>query len=141
MLLLSFENVSIAFGRQPVLEQARFQIDVGEPVCLIGRNGAGKSTLLKIAEGEVLPDAGDVWRQPGLKISRLSQALPSDDDASVFDVVASSFAETGCLFSHFHHVSYAVVDEASLLKRMDQLQHLIDTCDGWSVNQRISMPT
>ena len=52
MPLLSFDSVSIAFGREPLLDHASFQIDAGERVCLIGRNGAGKSTLLQIAEGE-----------------------------------------------------------------------------------------
>ena len=69
MPLLSFEQVSVSFGRHALLEHASFQIDAGERVCLIGRNGAGKSTLLQIVEGEVLPDSGEVWRQPGLTIA------------------------------------------------------------------------
>ena len=47
MPLLRFDRVSISFGRHALLEEASFQIDAGERVCLIGRNGAGKSTLLK----------------------------------------------------------------------------------------------
>ncbi len=58
MPLLSFDSVSIAFGAEPLLDHASFQIDPGERVCLIGRNGAGKSTLLKLAEGSLAPDSG-----------------------------------------------------------------------------------
>ena len=66
MPLVSFDRVSIRFGLEPLLEEACLHLDAGERVCLIGRNGAGKSTLLRIAAGEVVPDAGAVWRAPGL---------------------------------------------------------------------------
>ncbi|MFO1352696.1 MAG: ATP-binding cassette domain-containing protein [Gammaproteobacteria bacterium] len=77
MPLLSFDKVSIAFGLQPLLEEASLQIDGGERICLIGRNGAGKSTLLKLVAGAILPDAGKVWRQPALRIGMLPQTLPT----------------------------------------------------------------
>jgi len=137
MPLLSFDRVSIAFGRTALLEQASFQIDAGERVCLIGRNGAGKSTLLKIVSGEVVPEGGEVWRQPNLAIATLSQELPLDDDATVFDAVAAGLSEAGRLLAEFHHVSHAVADDASLLARMEDLQHAIEACDGWSLGQRV----
>jgi ATP-binding cassette subfamily F protein uup len=137
MPLLSFDRVSISFGRHALLEQASLQIDPGERVCLIGRNGAGKSTLLKLVDGAVVPDGGEVWRQPGLAIARLSQDLPGDDAATVFDVVATGLAEVGRLLAEYHHVSHAVADDESLLKRMEFLQHEIEACDGWSLGQRV----
>ena len=127
MPLLSFDRVSLSFGLNALLEQASFQIDAGERVCLIGRNGAGKSTLLRIVNGEVVPDAGSLWRMPGLRIACLSQELPFDEDASVFDVVAQGLAETGRLLAEFHHVSHAVAGDASQLARMEALQHEIET--------------
>ena len=137
MPLVSFDDISISFGRHPLLEHASFQIDAGERVCLIGRNGAGKSTLLKIVDGEVSPDSGAVWRQPRLAIARLSQDLPGDDDATVIDVVAEGLAEVGHLLAEFHHVSHAVGSDESLMKRMETLQHEIDACDGWALGQRV----
>ena len=121
MPLLTLENLSISFGRDALLERAAFQIDPGERVCLIGRNGAGKSTLLKIVEGGVAPDAGDIWRKPGLSVARLSQDLPEDHEATVFDVVATGLAETGRLLAEFHRVSHGVADDESLLGRMEVL--------------------
>jgi len=58
MPLLKLDNVSVAFGLKPVLDQADLQIDEQERVGLIGRNGEGKSTLLKVLAGEVLSDSG-----------------------------------------------------------------------------------
>ena len=137
MPLLSFDRVSISFGRHALLDEASFQIDAGERVCLIGRNGAGKSTLLKIVHGEVMTDAGEIWRQPGLSIARLSQDLPGDDGASVYDIVAMGLAGVGRLLAEFHHVSHAVAEDASLMKRMEVLQHEIDACNGWTLGQRV----
>jgi len=122
MPLLSFEHVSISFGRHALLDDASFQIDPGERVCLIGRNGAGKSTLLKIVDGEVQTDSGEIWRKPGLSISRLAQDLPADEAASVYDVVATGLADVGSLLAEFHHVSHAVGEDASMMKRMEALQ-------------------
>ena len=60
-------------------------------MCVIGRNGTGKSTLLQIIGGEVIPDAGTVWRQPALRIARLEQDVPLSTDRPVREVVADGF--------------------------------------------------
>ena len=89
MPLLSIDRLSIAFGADQLLDGASFQLDPGERVCLIGRNGAGKTTLLRLLTGELHPDSGDIWRQPGLRIATLAQELPTDTAATVFEIVAS----------------------------------------------------
>jgi ATP-binding cassette subfamily F protein uup len=137
MPLLSFDHVSIAFRREPLLEDASFQIEAGERVCLIGRNGVGKSTLLKIVSGEVTPDRGEIWRKPGLSIASLSQELPVEEDATVFDVVASGLADLGRLLAEFHHVAHAASHSAAQLARMDALQHELEVRGGWSLSQRV----
>jgi ATP-binding cassette subfamily F protein uup len=137
MPLLSFDRVAISFGRAPLLEDASFQIDAGERVCLIGRNGAGKSTLLRVVDGEAIPDAGEVWRAPGLRIARLAQELPHDQHTSVYDAVAAGLAEMGALLAQYHHVSHEVAHDHSLLRRMEELQHELDARGGWSLGQRV----
>ena len=137
MPLLSFESVSLAFGREPLLDHASLQIEPGERVCLIGRNGAGKSTLLKVAEGSLTPDEGEVWRQPGLKIAQLAQELLVSETATVFDVVVGGLPEMGALLAEYHHVSHQVGHDASLLRRMEHLQHEIETHDGWRLHERV----
>jgi ATP-binding cassette subfamily F protein uup len=78
----------MAFGHLPLLDDASLQIDPRERVAIIGRNGAGKSTLLQIIGGDVTPDNGTVWRQPGLRVARLVQDVPLTATRPVFDVVA-----------------------------------------------------
>ena len=52
----------------------------GEKIALVGRNGSGKSTLLKIAAGQIEPDGGTRFLQPGATI----RYLPQEPDLSGF---------------------------------------------------------
>jgi ATP-binding cassette subfamily F protein uup len=88
MPLVALDRVSIAFGHLPLLDEVSLQVEAGERIAIIGRNGAGKSTLLQIVSGELQPDSGSVWRQPGTHIARLVQDVPLSDTRSVAEVVA-----------------------------------------------------
>jgi ATP-binding cassette subfamily F protein uup len=87
MALVSLLDVSLSFGGAPLLDRVNLQIDRGERVCLVGRNGAGKSTLMKVIAGEMNPDTGQVFRQPGAIISTLRQEVPAGLTGSVRTVV------------------------------------------------------
>jgi ATP-binding cassette subfamily F protein uup len=137
MPLLSFDRVSIAFGQAPLLEDVSFTIEAGERIGLIGRNGSGKSTLLQLVDGAATPDAGEVWRQPGLRIARLAQDLPDDAETTVYDAVAEGLSDAGRLLAAYHHVSHEIANDPALLRRMEDLQHEIEACDGWSLGQRV----
>src|SRR5215216_2471031 len=108
MALLTMQDVSIAFGGPPVLDGARFAIERGERVCLLGRNGAGKSTVMKLLHGELRPDAGEVVRQSGVTVTRLEQEVPGDVDGSTFDVVAAGLGEAGQLLARYHDAGQRV---------------------------------
>jgi ATP-binding cassette subfamily F protein uup len=77
MSLFSLLDVNLCFGGPAILDKVNFQVDPGERVCLLGRNGAGKSTLMAVIAGEVKPDTGDVFRQPGSLFARLTQEVPT----------------------------------------------------------------
>ena len=95
MPLISLERVSIAYGHLPLLADASLQIEPRERVCVIGRNGTGKSTLLRIISGELAPEAGSVWHQPGLRIGSLAQDVPLDDPRPVSSVVSEGVKNMG----------------------------------------------
>ena len=88
MALIVLEDVTLAYGHLPLLERAALRIEPRERIAVIGRNGTGKSTLLKLVAGEIPPDAGSVWRQPGTRVARLEQDVPLAADRPVFDAVA-----------------------------------------------------
>jgi len=136
MTLLRFENMHLAYGPTPLLNDAGLTLEEGERVAILGRNGAGKSSLMKIVSGEIQPDSGSLWRKPGLKIGILPQVLPAADNRDVFEVVALGLAEAGRLLEEFHHLTNMPPDQVDL-KRMDELQHKIDACNGWALSQKV----
>ena len=136
MPLLRFEKVSLAYGDQPLLEHAEFQIRRGERVCLLGRNGAGKSTMMKLVAGSIMPDDGSIWRKPGLKVGVLNQDLPDQDDKKVYDVVASGLEAVGELISRFHSLSMSISTDADM-KALEKVQQQLEAADGWSLSQKV----
>lgn len=60
MSLLSLENVSVSYGRTPVLRDTSLAVNRNEIVSLIGRNGVGKTTLMKTIIGLLEPSEGTI---------------------------------------------------------------------------------
>jgi len=139
MPLLRLENVSLAYGHRPLLENARLEIRRGERVCLVGRNGEGKSSLLRLLSGEAAPDDGEIRIRPGTRIAHLAQEVSVDSDDTVFDVVAGGLAELGRLISQYHHAAaeLAHAPTPALAERLAQLQHALEAGDGWRREQRV----
>ncbi len=137
--LISLENVSLAYGLDPLLDKIQLQISSGERVCLIGRNGAGKSSLIKIIDGVILPDSGFVWRKPHLRIARLTQELPQDTNISVYEFVAQGLEHLGKLLSAYHKLLDELTNDHSekKLAELERLQHEIDINNGWKMEQDI----
>ena len=137
--LITLENVSLAYGLEPLLDKIKLQISKGERVCLIGRNGAGKSSLMKVIEGTILPDSGNIWRQPTLKMARLMQELPQDSELTVHDFVAQGLAEVGKLLNQYEKVIHRIeVSHGEKdLRELEKLQREIDAKDGWKFAQSI----
>ncbi|AMO75362.1 ATP-binding cassette domain-containing protein [Pseudomonas citronellolis] len=136
MTLLKFTDVSLAFGTTPLLDKVSWQIEKGERVCIIGRNGTGKSSMLKLVKGEQMPDDGDIWRAPALKIGELPQELPVADERTVYDVVAEGLAEVGELLSRYHHLSLHIQGEDDLTQ-LARVQQALEARDGWRLQQLV----
>lgn len=136
MTLLKLTQVSLAYGATPLLEEVSWQIARGERVCIIGRNGTGKSSMMHIVKGDRLPDTGEVWRAPGLKIGELPQELPVADDRTIFDVVAEGLDGVGELLAQFNHISQNIVTDEDLNKMM-HVQQELEARDGWRLQQLV----
>ncbi len=137
-MLLSFKKVSLAFGHHPLLRDVDFQIDRGERVCLVGRNGTGKSTMFRVIAGIHEPDEGDIWQQPNLRISYLEQEVPENEQAMIYDVVASGLGDVGKLLTRYHAQLQQLDDaDPQSMQALSDLQHDIELLDGWNIDQKI----
>jgi ABC-2 type transport system ATP-binding protein len=56
--MISVENITKNYGRNPVLRGISFEAAAGAITLLVGPNGAGKSTTMKVLSGLVRPDGG-----------------------------------------------------------------------------------
>jgi len=141
MPLVSLDRVSLAFGHLPLLHDASLQIDRRERVSIVGRNGAGKSTLLRLLTGEQTPDAGSMWKEPGLRIAKLEQDAPCSTYGTVFEIVADGLGELSGLVADYHRTAVRVAEgcTSSLLEELGRLQHALDERDGWRIEQRVEL--
>ena len=95
MALLALQNISMAFGGPPLLDNACLQLERDERVCLLGRNGEGKSTLLRIIGGELAPLGGEISRAKELKIGLLRQQVAAGVPGTVAELVAQGLGPPG----------------------------------------------
>ncbi|MBL6456899.1 ABC-F family ATP-binding cassette domain-containing protein [Belnapia sp. T6] len=78
--LLLLQDIHLGLGTTPLLSGATLSVSPGERLALVGRNGSGKSTLLRVASGEIEPERGTRFLQPGTTLRNLPQE-PSFGDA------------------------------------------------------------
>ena len=97
MSTIGFQNVSVRYGLEPVLDQLDITIESGSWVSVIGPNGAGKSTLLRTLvgltpfDGSVTIDGRPVDRMRRRELARslgyVAQTPELPAGMSVFDYV------------------------------------------------------
>ncbi|MGQ9866417.1 MAG: ABC transporter ATP-binding protein [Pseudanabaenaceae cyanobacterium] len=68
---LRLANLTVGYGRQPVVQGVNFTVAAGEWLTILGANGSGKSTLLKTMAAQLPPLAGTVWLE-GQNLHHLS---------------------------------------------------------------------
>ena len=58
--ILEIKDLSIGYGKRPILKDLNFHVRTGEVFCIMGGSGCGKSTLLKHIIGLYQPICGDI---------------------------------------------------------------------------------
>ena len=138
MSLITFDEVSLEFGDQLILDNVSLSLETGERVCLIGRNGAGKSTLINIITGKIEADHGEIVKQSHLRVSQLEQALPDSQDISVKDYVAEGLCHLQKLLKQYEALSAKKTEhDPAHLRELQDLQHQIEAEGGWHIDQRV----
>ncbi|KZN15253.1 ATP-binding cassette domain-containing protein [Marinomonas sp. TW1] len=136
MSLLSLEQVSVAFGHNPLLSKISFSAEAGERVAIIGRNGAGKSTFLKVVSGEQIPDEGVVRLEGGMRIAQLPQELPEANGKTVREVVSEGAGEIHQLMTRYFKLLEDFEQDHS--DELGHIQNDLDRLQGWDLEQRVN---
>lgn len=71
--LVTFDRVSLGYGRKPVLEDVSFAIPRGDFLGVVGPNGSGKTTIIRALLNTLAPIAGTVTRAPDLRFGYVPQ--------------------------------------------------------------------
>ena len=91
--LLRLEGVGVRAGSgRWIIRDVDLSVRPGEIVTIIGPNGGGKTTLVRTALGIIPPDAGHVWRKPGLRVAYTPQKVAPD---SILPVTVERFLRLG----------------------------------------------
>lgn len=91
--ILTIKGAKLSFGENALFTDVDLYINRGDKISLVGRNGSGKSTLLKVIAQEIEPDAGEIFVQPGVKVSYMPQDPDFSGFATLRDVVLSGLPE------------------------------------------------
>ncbi|MGA7286547.1 MAG: ABC-F family ATP-binding cassette domain-containing protein [Terriglobales bacterium] len=89
------QQISKAFGANPLFQNVSFTISDGDRIGLIGPNGSGKSTLLRILAGLVAPDSGEVSLRKRTRLACVEQDSRFDPGATVRSVIESALDRSG----------------------------------------------
>lgn len=95
--MIQADNLSLAYGGQPVLEGAGFSIQKGERCGLIGRNGSGKSTLFRLITRQEEPDSGTIVMPRGYRLGVLQQHIHFTQP-TVLEEAALGLRDPNCLY-------------------------------------------
>ena len=72
--ILYLDGVSVSFDGFRAINNLSFVVDKGEMRAIIGPNGAGKTTMMDIVTGKTRPDAGEVFFDGDVDLTRHDEA-------------------------------------------------------------------
>ncbi|WP_447636986.1 ABC-F family ATP-binding cassette domain-containing protein [Flavobacterium microcysteis] len=130
--MLTVNNLSVQFGKRILFDEVNTTFTDGNIYGVIGANGAGKSTFLKILSGDFDATSGNVFLEPGKRMSVLNQNHNMFDEHTVLETVMMG-----------NKILYAVKKEMDALyldytdenaERIGELQVQFEEMNGWNAD-------
>jgi ABC transport system ATP-binding/permease protein len=88
--IINVQDISKAFGANPLFQNVSFTVSEGERIGLIGPNGSGKSTLLRILAGDVSPDSGSIAVRKRIRLTCVEQDSKFEPGTTIRSVAESA---------------------------------------------------
>ena len=140
MALLRIENLHFGLTAEPLFSGLEMVLEPGERVCLVGRNGAGKSTLLALLLGERSPEQGTISFAPGVRVTRMSQAVPKGWQGRVIDIVMEGLGPIAAAFREHDEAAAALAGgevAGAAMGRLERATEAIEQAGGWDVRRQV----
>ena len=130
--MLSVSNLSVQFGKRILFDEVNVNFTAGNCYGIIGANGAGKSTFLKILSGQQEANSGQVYLEPGKRMSVLEQNHNAFDDFPVLDTVLRGNTDFYAVKTEMDAI-YAKEDFSDADgERVGELQIQFEEMNGWN---------
>ena len=128
--MLSVSNLSIQFGKRVLFDNVNTIFNNGNCYGIIGANGAGKSTFLKMLSGKLDPTSGNIFLEPGKRMSVLEQDHRIFDDNSVIETVIMGNMNLFRIKKEIDSLYENYTDENA--DKIGSLQVKYEEMDGWN---------
>lgn len=136
-MLLALNNISFSFGAKKILDEANWQINVGQRIGLVGPNGAGKSTILKLIMGIYAPEEGNIQKANDTSIGFFNQDLLSfSTKDSILSVGSTAFEKAVSIQKEMDDIMKEIEKEPEneeLLMEYSELLHQFELAGGYEM--------
>ena len=145
-VILSVENISLAFGGVQALSDISFDVKEHEIRAIIGPNGAGKSSMLNVINGVYHPQQGTVTfrgekrhemephRVASQGVARTFQSLALFKGMSVLDNLMTG-RNLQIKTNLFQQALYWGAAQTEELKHRERVEHIIDFLEIQSIRK------
>lgn len=132
--MLNVSNLSVQFGKRILFDEVNVSFTQGNCYGIIGANGAGKSTFLKILTGKFDPTSGQVYLEPGKRMSAFEQDHYAYDEFTVLDTVLMGNKPLYAIKKEMDAL-YAKPDFSDKdSERVGELQVQFEEMNGWNAD-------
>ena len=135
-ILFNLDSIKVNLGGKEIFADLGWEVQYGHRIGLVGANGAGKSTLLKVIAGELEPEAGTIFRAPGLTWGRLEQEPSLPEGKTILEEAMTAMPELADLEAKLARLEAKMGepevygDPGTLEKVMKQHERLMVQFDG-----------
>lgn len=142
-MILSCQQISLAFGTEVILDKISFHIEEHEKTAIVGINGAGKSTLLKIIMGKLTPDSGEVIISRGKTIGYLAQHQDIHSEATIYEEMMKVRENVVRIYDKLRQLELDMkhADEDKLPEMYaayDRLNHAFEQENGYALQSEVT---
>ncbi len=141
-MILTCQNLKVAFGDEVLFENVSFQIREQEHVAIVGPNGCGKSTLLKVITSELSPSEGSVTFGKDVTFGYLAQYQDTSAEDKIFQHVLHANETILQMEAELREMEEALKDTSgeemeALLNRYHEKAHSFDLMGGNSYRSEV----
>jgi ATP-binding cassette, subfamily F, member 3 len=139
--MINLSNVTVAFGKRTLFQNASFLVRPGDKIGLVGPNGAGKTTVFRLITGEEHSDSGEVSIIPGTVIGYFSQSVGEMAGRSALEEVLAGAGRVHELGRELHELEHRMAEpdgnfDDAAMARYGKVQEEFIQLDGYEVETR-----